>query len=224
MTDGRFVFGLGSGEALNEHVTGARWPDIAVRLDMLEEAVEVIRKLFTGEFVDHHGPHYTVENARLYTLPDEPPELYVAAAGPNAAETAGRLGDGLISVAPDAEVVERFEQTGGAGKPKIAQLTVCWAATEEEAKRTAKEVWPNVAIKGELSQELPLPRHFEQAAEMVTEDEIADSIPVGPDVERYLESVREYRDAGFDRLYFHQIGRDQEGFFRFWESELRPRL
>ena len=223
MMPGRFFLGVGSGENLNEHILGDRWPEAEVRLEMLEEAIEVIRLLWEGGSKSHRGRHYTVENARIYTLPDPQPPIYVAAAGTKAAELAGRVGDGLVSVAPNREVVDEWKQAGGRG-PAYAHLTVCWADDVETAKKTMHERWPNAGIKGELSQELPLPAHFEQAAEMVTPDDLAASLPHGPDPQKYLQSIREYVDAGFTHLYFHQIGDDQEGFFRFWEQELRPKL
>jgi len=221
---GRFFLGLGTGENLNEHITGARWPETPIRIAMLEEAIEIIRELWKGEDVSHHGRFYTVEGARVYTLPDEPVPIYMAAAGTSSAERAGRLSDGLISTAPNREVVEAFERAGGAGKPKIAQLHVCWARTEEEARRTAHEIWPNTSIPGELGQELPLPRHFEQAAKQVTEDDVESTTPCGPDPEKHLDAIREYADAGFDKVYVHQIGPDQEGFFRFYEREILPKI
>ena len=221
MMPGRFFLGLGSGENLNEHVVGARWPAGDERLEMLEEAIEVIRLLWQGGQQTHRGKHYTVEDARIYTLPDEPPPILVAAAKPGAAELAAR-NDGFIGVAPQAELIERFEQAGGAGKPKYGQVHVCWAESEEEAKRTAFEVWPNAAIKGELTQELPNPEHFEQAAQMVTPDDVAEAVPCGPNPEPIVEMIRQYAEAGYDHVYVHQIGRDQEGFLRFAERELLP--
>src|SRR3954464_1225453 len=136
MMPGRFFLGVGSGEALNEHILGDRWPETNVRLEMLEEAVEVIRLLWQGGQQSHHGKHYTVENARIYTLPDPPPPIYVAAAGTKAAELAGRIGDGFISVAPQAETIEAYEKAARSGgdKPKYGQVTVCWAEDEETAK------------------------------------------------------------------------------------------
>jgi G6PDH family F420-dependent oxidoreductase len=190
---------------------------------MLEEAIEVIRLLWQGGYQSHHGRHYTVEEARIYTLPEELPPIYVAASKPNAAELAGRAGDGLVSVAPDAELVERFESAGGGGKPKFGQVTVCWTESEDEAKRTAFESWPNAGITGALSQELALPRHFEDAAEMVTQDDVAEKIVCGPDPDRYFDQIQQYVDAGFDHVYLHQVGLDQEGFFRFAEQEILPR-
>jgi coenzyme F420-dependent glucose-6-phosphate dehydrogenase len=224
MMPGRFFLGVGTGENLNEHVLGLRWPAPDERLDMLEEAVEVLRLLWRGGFRTHRGRHYTVEKARIYTLPEEPVPIMVAASKPLAAQLAGRIGDGFVGVAPDAELVGRFDGTGGAGKPRYGQVTVCWAESEADARRTAYEWWPNAAIEGDLSQELPLPEHFEQAAGMVSEDDVAEAIVCGPDAERHLARIREFADAGFDHVYVHQVGPDQEGFFRFYEREILPRL
>jgi G6PDH family F420-dependent oxidoreductase len=224
MMPGRFFLGLGTGENLNEHIFGDRWPTAAERQRMLEEAVACIRELWKGEETSFRGDHYTVENARIYTIPDEPPPIYLAAAAEKAAELAGRIGDGLISVAPNEDVIRAFEGAGGRGKPKYGQVHVCWAETEKEARRTALKQWPNTGIKGESGQELPLPRHFEQLAEMVTEDDIVKTIPCGPDPEWHLRAIREYAEAGFDHVYVHQIGDEQEGFFRFYEREVLPKL
>ncbi len=223
MMPGRFSLGLGTGENLNEHVVGARWPSGDERLEMLEEAIEVIRLLWRGGEQTHRGKHYTVEDARVYTLPDEPPPILVAAAKPKAAELAAR-NDGLIGVAPERELLERFEHAGGAGKARYGQIHVCWAESEAEAKRTAFEAWPNAAITGELSQELPSPRHFQQAAQMVSADDVAEKVVCGPDAERYVEMIRTYEEAGYDHVYLHQIGPDQVGFLRFAERELLPRF
>ena len=223
MLPGRFFLGVGTGENLNEHILGDRWPEAAVRLGMLEEAIEVIRLLWQGGYQSHHGRYYTVEEARIYTLPDELPPIYVAASKPNAAEMAGRMGDGLISTSPDAELVETFESAGGEGKPKLGQVTVCFAESEEAARKTAYEWWPNAALTGDLSQELALPRHFEGAAEMVSEDDVAEKIVCGANAEKYFEQIDAYADAGFNHVYLHQVGPDQERFFRFAQAELLPR-
>jgi coenzyme F420-dependent glucose-6-phosphate dehydrogenase len=223
MLPGRFFLGVGTGENLNEHILGDHWPAPDERLEMLEEAIEVIRLLWQGDYQTHRGKHYTVEEARLYTLPDEPPPIAVAASKPLAAELAGRGGDALISVAPDAEIVAGYREAGGEG-PRYGQVTVCWAENEEEAKQTAFEVWPNAGIKGDLSQELALPRHFEQAAQMVSPDDVAEMVVCGPDPDPYVEQISAYLDAGFDHVYLHQVGRDQTGFFRFWQDELRSKL
>jgi G6PDH family F420-dependent oxidoreductase len=221
---GRFFLGVGTGENLNEHVLGHRWPPADLRLEMLEEAVKLMRILWRGEEVTHRGRHYTVENARIYTLPQEPIEVMVAAGAPHAAVLAGRIGDGLVSTAPDGEIVERFDHAGGTGKPKFGQLTVCWASSEESARATAYEWWPNAALRGTLSQELPAPSDFAAASKMVTADDVADIVVCGPDPDRHAEAIGKYTAAGFDHVYVHQIGPDQDGFLRFYEQEILPRI
>ena len=138
MMPGRFFLGLGTGENLNEHVTGERWPSASERRELLREAVEVIRELWSGGLVEHRGPRFEVVDAQLFTLPDRPPPIYLAAGGTKAAELAAEVGDGLIGTAPDPEPIRAFEECGGGGKPKIGQLTVCWAESEEEARKTAR--------------------------------------------------------------------------------------
>jgi G6PDH family F420-dependent oxidoreductase len=217
---GRFFLGVGTGENLNEHVLGLRWPPPEERLEMLDEAIDVMRELWKGELVTHRGAHYTVSQARLYSVPAEPPPVAVAAAKPEAAELAGRIGDAFVATAPDAELIERFEQAGGNGKPRYGQVTVCWAETEREAIETAHRWWPNAALEGELGQELPLPRHFEQAAATLSPEQVAESVVCGPDADRHREAIKEFEDAGFDHVYVHQVGPDQEGFMRFYEREI----
>jgi G6PDH family F420-dependent oxidoreductase len=220
---GRFLLGVGTGENLNEHVLGDRWPRVDVRLDMLEEAVEVMRKLWEGKLTSHDGRHYQVENARVYSRPEQPPPVLVSALGPKAVSLAARIGDGYISTQPDREALESYVSQGGKG-PKQGGLKVCWAKDEATARRTAFELWPNTLVPGQLSQELALPSHFEQASQLVTEDKLAEVIACGPDPERHLESIRQYVDAGFDEVYVSQIGKDQAGFFEFYRRELAPRL
>ena len=223
MLPGRFFLGVGTGENLNEHVLGQRWPATEIRREMLEEAIDVMRELWRGELTSHRGRHYTVENARIYTLPDEPIEVMVAAGGPAAAELAGTLGDGLVVTAPDQELLDAFDDAGGNGKPRYGQVTVCWAEDERQARRTALEWWPNAALKGPLGQELPLPSHFEEAAAMVSEDDIAESVVCGPDPEAHAAAIDAFVEAGCTHVYVHQVGPDQEGFFRFYEAEILPR-
>ena len=223
MMPGRFFLGLGTGENLNEHILGDKWPAPDERIEMLEEAVEVIRLLWQGGYRTHRGKHYTVEQARIYTLPERLPEIAIAAAQPIAAELAGRIGDALVNVEADPEIVQKFEQNGGSGKPKYGHLTVCWAESEEEAKRTAHENWPNAGLEGPLSQELALPAHFEAASEIVEPDDLAETMPLGPDPERYLEQIREFEQAGYDHVYIHQVGPDQQGFLEFARRELMPK-
>jgi len=222
LAPGRFLLGVGSGENLNEHIFGDAWPPAHVRQDMLEEAIDVIRRLWTGEWVDFEGEHYVVQRARLYSLPDAPPPILVAASGERAAELAGRVGDGLIGLTADEGLVDTFERAGGTGKPRYAEITVCWAADEESAKRTLRDVWPIAGIPGELSTELPLPRHFEQAASLVSADALAETAPCGPDAERHRQAVGAYLDSGYDHVCVHQVGPDQEGFLTFYEQEVLP--
>lgn len=222
MAPGRFFLGVGSGEALNEHILGDRWPETDVRLDMLREAVEVIRGLWTGDQFSHHGEHYTVENARLYTLPDESPEIIVSGFGPKAVKLAAEIGDGYFGTSPEAELLETFDREGGKG-PKLGLMKVCWGPDEQEARELAHEIWPTIGVGGELSQELPVPAHFEQAASKVSVDDVGDAISCGPDPGQHIESVRKYAEAGYDEVFVQQIGPDQEGFLKFWSDEVAPR-
>lgn len=224
MMPNRFFLGVGSGENLNEHIVGHRWPPTPIRQEMLEEAIEVVRLLWEGGLKSHRGRHYTVENARIYTLPSAPPPIMVAASGPQAAELAGRAGDGLVTTSPDRQVIEAFDAAGGRGKPRYGELTVCWARDEAHARRTAREIWPTAALASTISWELPLPSHFEAAANVVTEDQVANQIVCGPDARRHLDRIRSYVDAGIDHVCIHQVGHDQEGFMRFYQREILPEV
>jgi G6PDH family F420-dependent oxidoreductase len=229
LSDGGFTLGVGSGEALNEHVVGARWPDVGVRLEMLEEAVEIMRALWQGEFVDHHGTHYTVENARLYTLPATPPPIYVSGFGPRAAKLAGRIGDGYITTSPDTDLIDLFREGGGDGKPVQAGYKVCWGTDDEACIDTAHRLWANSGLPGELAQVLPSPRHFEQASQLVTRESTASSIAYGNDVERHVDAFRPFADAGVDAVHISQMGGSDdatgaEGFFEFYRDDILPRL
>jgi G6PDH family F420-dependent oxidoreductase len=224
MMEGRFFFGVGTGENLNEHVLGDRWVPYDIRVEMFEEAIALIRELWQGEVINHWGDYYTVEDARLYTLPKTLPPVMIAASGTGSAEMAGRIGDGLISTAPDAEVVEAFRSTGGGDKPRYGQLTVCWAESREEAVETAYKIWPNAGLKGDLNTELRTVKHFEQVTAMISKEDVARQVVCGPDPAPYLEKLQEYSAAGFDHLYLHQVGPDQAGFMRFFEREVRDHV
>ncbi|MEV0601928.1 TIGR03557 family F420-dependent LLM class oxidoreductase [Streptomyces sp. NPDC050315] len=224
LLNGRFRLGVGSGEALNEQVVGGEWPQTSVRLEMLEEAIQVMRSLFEGKEVSHHGKHYTVQNARLYTVPEEPVRIDVSGFGPTATELAARIGDGFITVAPDADAIERFRRGGGGGKPVHGGLKVCYGTDREEAVRTAHRLWANEQLPGELGQVLPTPRHFEQVSTLVTRDQVASAVTCGDDVEAHVAAVQEYATAGFDTVYVNQIGQDQRGFFDFYRTKVLPQL
>jgi len=223
MMPGRFFLGVGTGEYLNEHITGEHWPPISLRREMLVEAVDIMRELWDGGYTTHYGDFYTVENARIYTLPEELPPVYVAASGTESAQLAGAIGDGLISTSPDAETVQTFDQAGGEGKPKYGQMTVCWGKDEEQAKKTATEIWGYTALPGQLSQELALPAYFEQATQIITPEQATKHIVCGPDTQKYIDQIQTYADAGFTHVYIHQIGPDQEGFLTFAQRELLPK-
>jgi G6PDH family F420-dependent oxidoreductase len=220
LLDGRFTLGVGSGEALNEHILGDAWPDADTRLAMLEEAVEVIRELWEGSQVSFDGEFFTVVNARLYTLPDRPPPVFVSGFGPKAARLAGRIGDGFITTSPNRELVAAFREGGGADKPITGSLKTCWDEDRGKAAHIAHRRWPTEALPGELNQMLVTPAHFEQAAELVTEEMVAGGLPHGPDPGPYLEAIHAYAEAGFDELYLSQIGPRQAEFFDFAASRL----
>ena len=223
MFEGRFFLGLGSGENLNEHVVGASWPSPVERLERLEEAIDIMRELWTGEYVDHYGAYYTVESARIYTLPDEPPPIIIAATGPMSTRIAAEAGDGVMTSSSDKHVIDKFnEMTNGSGRPTYGRLAVCWAPSEEEGIRLATKVWPNGGIPGALNSELKTPAHYGAAAQLVTEQEIAKSFVAGPDPEAYLSAIEDYRQMGYNHVILHNVGPDQERFFQFFERELRP--
>jgi G6PDH family F420-dependent oxidoreductase len=223
MMPGRFGLGVGTGEALNEHILGDRWPSADVRLEMLEEAVHVIRQLWQGGQQEHHGRNYTVENAELFSLPDEPPPIHVSGFGPKAIGVAARIGDGFMNVQPDPGPLRRYRDAGGTGTAH-GGCKVCWAESEEEALRTVHRLWPNEALPGELAQVIPTVQHFEQAAQLVTPEMLAGAVPCGPDPAKHVEHIRAYLDAGYDEIYVGQIGPDQEGFLRFYKREVLPQL
>lgn len=219
-TGGNFVLGVGTGEALNEHILGDAWPSASTRLAMLEEAVELIRALHRGQQVDYAGEYYTVSNARVYTLPQQPVPIYVSGFGRKSAELAGRTGDGFASVQPDPELIETFRAAGGGDRPTQGGLKVCYGRDEQQAVLTAHRLWANEQLPGELAQLLPTPRHFEQAAGLVSPDQVASVVPCGPRVERHVRAIAEFAVAGFDEIYIQQIGPDQDAFFEFWADTL----
>lgn len=223
-TGGRFVLGVGSGEALNEHILGDAWPPADERLEMLAEAVEVMRELWSGRNVTYRGRHYRVVNARLYTLPDQPPPVYVSAFGAKSAQLAGIIGDGLITMMPDPDIRSEFRAAGGDGKPVELGYKVCWGTDEAAARATAHRLWATEQLPGELGQVLPQPSHFAQASRLVTEDTVAESVVCGPDPDRHAEKLRAQLATGVDAVYVNQIGPDADGFFRCYAEEVLPKV
>jgi len=221
----RFFLGLGTGENLNEHILGLYWPPSDIRRKMLQEAVMILRLLWRGGSQSYRGEYFTVERAQVFSLPEKPPPIMIAAAGGRAAELAGEIGDGLISTLASDSLVRKFRISDGASeKPRYGQMTVCWAKTEAEAKKIAKEWWAVAAIPGELMSQLATPAEFEAVAELVDEEAVAAKMICGPDPERHLEEIESYRKAGFDHVYIHQVGPDQNGFFEFYQREILPKF
>src|SRR4051812_21075027 len=223
MCKGGFRLGVGSGEALNEHILGDRWPSTDERLDMLEEAIEVMRKLWQGEIVSHDGNHYVVDNARIYSQPDQPPPVLVSGFGPKATSLAARIGDGYVNTAPQQDILQQYREEGGKG-PLVGATKVCWGEDETQARKLAFEMWPTSAVPGELMQELPMPAHYEQAIQLVTEEKATESTACGPDPEVHVKQLRQYIDAGYDEIFVSQIGKDQQGMLDFYRKEVLPRL
>ncbi len=222
LTGGRFRLGVGTGEALNEHIFGDAWPEADVRLEMLEEAVAIMRELWQGGVVSHRGKHYTVENARIYTLPEQPVEVLVSGFGPKAVDLAARIGDGYVSTMPDGELVSRYRSAGGGQKVAQAGFKAAFASSEEEGARIAYEKWPNAGVPGELSQVLPSPKHFEQASQLVTQDMVKDAFVCGNQAGPHLEMIGEYKKAGFDEVYVANTGPHWQGLMDLYAEQVLP--
>jgi len=224
MMPGRFFLGLGSGEYLNEHILGYTWPRVETRREMLTEAIYILRELWKGDEFSYEGSYFIVRDARIYTLPETLPAIYMAASGTESAELAAGISDGLISTTPGEEVVKAFKQKGGEAKPCFGSIKVCWANSEEEAKKTLQKWWPISGISGLLHVDLPTPQHFEDAVEAMGEPVIPDDSILGPDSAPYIRAIQSLQENGYDHVYIHQIGPDQKGFFNFFKKELFPAL
>jgi G6PDH family F420-dependent oxidoreductase len=222
LTDGRFTLGVGTGEALNEHVVGGEWPPAEQRLEMLEEAVHLIRELLGGHQISHRGRYYTVDTARIYSTPPTPPPVFMSGFGEKAVKLAGRLADGYICVQPNADFVRLFRESGGGDRTVQGGLKVCWGPDEAQARKTMHRLWATDEIPGEAAQLVPLPRHFAQLAGLVGEDKI--TAPCGPDPDAHIRGIRAYTDAGFDEVFIGQVGAEQDGFFEFYAAQVLPRL
>jgi G6PDH family F420-dependent oxidoreductase len=220
---GRFALGVGTGEALNEHILGDHWPIPEVRLSMLEEAVALIRELWRGEMIDHDGEHYVVENARIYTRPSYQPDILVSGFGPKAIEVAARIGDGYVNTAPSSDDLATYRRNGGKGITQ-AGVKVCWHEDKQQAVKIAHKTWRNSFVPGQLAQELTTPTFFEQASQLVSEKMVAEKVTCGNNVDEHVKAVQEYVDAGYDEVYVSQMGPDQEGMIRFYEREVLPQL
>jgi len=223
LLEDRFTWGVGSGEALNEHITGQRWPPAPVRIEMLAEAIDVIRALWTGESITHRGAYFTVEDARIFDLPRRLPPIVVSAFGPEAAKVAAERGDGLWISGANADVIQAYRDHGGKGAI-WSQLSLCWDPDRDRAVERAHRLWPNTAVPGQLGQDLPTVLHFEQAVQNVRPEDLAAEVPCGPEPEPILEAIAEMTEVGVDHVYLHQIGDPMDGFLDFWEEELKTAL
>lgn len=221
MAPGGFVLGLGSGEALNEEVIGTARPPGNTRLAMLDEAIEVMRALWTAV---RSLPTVVSTTRCIYTRPENPPPVYVSGLASKAVELAGRIGDGYIAMMPSAELIERFQATGGQGKPKQGGMKVAFASSARAGAQNVARLWPSEGISGELGQVLRTREHIMQAASMVTVEQLQDAVVCGPDPAEHLAGLRAYLDAGFDDVFINQIGPDKAGFFSCYRSEVLPEL
>jgi G6PDH family F420-dependent oxidoreductase len=221
---GRFRLGLGTGENLNEHVAGLGFPSADVRQEMLGEAIEIMRKLWEGDTVTFHGDFYDLDRARVYDLPSEPIPIGVAAGGPEAAELAAEAGEFLISTSPDAKLVEAYRKAGGDGETIVGQMNVCWGADEQAARKLALKLngWTVAGVRTQT--ELVGPESFQEIADQATEDQVAETIPCGPDLDKIVASFKKYVDAGFTEVAITQVGPDQAGFCDIFKRELGPAL
>jgi G6PDH family F420-dependent oxidoreductase len=222
--ENRFRLGIGTGEALNEHILGGPWPPAAVRLEMLEEAVEVIRLLWSGKDITHHGKHYSVENARIYTLPEQPPQILMSAFGPLATDLAAKIADGFISTKPDKEMLERYRSGAKPQTTSQVGFKVAWAPTQDEGVGHAHRIWPNSGLPGELAQILPTPQHFEQASTLVTQDMTREAVTAGNDPEEHVQTFAPYTDAGFDEVYVANMGPHYAEMLKRYGEEVLPAL
>lgn len=222
MMTGRFMLGIGTGENLNEHILGDKWPPIEIRQQMVEEAIYIIKTLWEGNNTTIYGEFFTVEDARVYSLPDTPPPILMAAAGENSALMAGKIAEGLVSTSTNKKVINAFEKNAGKKAPKYGQIAVCYDTTKEKAEDIAFEYWPNAAVRGQLGQELRIPAYFEQAVKMVTKEDVSKAILCSPDKNKYIDRIQEFFDAGFTDVYLHQIGPKQEEFIEFMKNEVLP--
>src|SRR5215203_786248 len=217
LSGGRFTLGIGAGENLNEHVVGAGWPPADVRHEMLVEALQVIRELFDGEgHTNFRGDHFDVESAKLWDLPDKRVPIGVAVSGKQSCEIAGELADAMIAVEPQAELGEWFDAAGGAGKPRIGQMPICFDTDRAAAVTRAHALFRWFGLGWKVNAELPGPSAFDAASQFVREEDVAEGIPCGDDVDAVITAAKEYADAGFTHLAIVQIGGDQQEPFLEW--------
>ncbi|MGN8246779.1 TIGR03557 family F420-dependent LLM class oxidoreductase [Cellulomonas soli] len=237
MYPGRHWLGLGSGEALNEHIVAGYWPEAPERINRMFEAIEIIKKLFVasiaGKDVKHAGPFYKLESTRLWTMPEVAPEILVATAGPVTAKRAGRHADGLITVGAPLEKISglfgKFEEgVRESGRdpqtmPKVLQVHLSWAPTDEEAMVNAMTEWPNGGMKFPKG-DIRSPFDFEQMAKLVRPEDFEGRMVISADPDVHRASIQKYVDLGFDRIYLHNVGRNQREWIETFGRDVLPKL
>jgi G6PDH family F420-dependent oxidoreductase len=225
LSAGRFTLGLGAGERLNEHVVGGGWPSAQVRHQRLAEAAEIIRSLFSGEYISYQGQHFRVDRAKLYDLPDSPPHIGIAVSGPASVSVAAKHGDCMIATEPKPELVNGFDVAGGAGKPRYGQLAICYDSDMAAARHRARELWRWAAAGWHVMSELPEPRAFDAASAHVGEDDLASVVACGPDPAAHVAAASKFISAGFTHLALVQVGAETQDKFMAWAAEeLLPAL
>jgi G6PDH family F420-dependent oxidoreductase len=225
LSDGRFTLGLGAGENLNEHIIGGHWPIAGIRHEMLDEAVQIIRALWTGESVTFRGKYFDVESAKVWDLPDTAPPIGIAASGPESCRLAGRHADALIAVEPRAELGRMFDDAGGSGKPRVGQIALSYDPDEQIAVKRALDQFRWFTGNWTVNAELPLPASFDGASKTVRAEDVAEKMPCGPDVARHVAGIRQFEQAGFTDIALIQVGAEtQERFISWAATELLPAL
>jgi G6PDH family F420-dependent oxidoreductase len=224
LSEGRFTLGLGAGENLNEHVVGG-WPHVTARHRMFEEALQIIQPLLVGQTVHHNGEYFEVPEARLWDRPAEGVPIGVAVSGPESCGLAAAYADAMIATEPRADLIQEFEARGGVCRPRYGQVALCYGPDEGRSRRLAHKQFAWFGLGWPVMSELPDPAAIELAASPVTEEQVARSIPCGPDLDQHVAAVRKYVEAGFTHIALMQVGGDQQSaFLDFAEKELLPAL
>jgi len=224
LSGGRFTLAVGAGERLNEHVTGARWPSVPERHAMLGEAIDIFRLLWTGEVHTHKGEHFEINHARLYDPPEKPIPVIVGVSGEGGIELAAEKGDGIMATEPKKALTQGYTQRSNKPGPCYSEVALAYGPSEKAALKLAKERFSFSALTWDVNSELPNVDGFEAAAKFIREEDLAETIAAGSDPERHVAAIRKHLEAGFDHICLVGIGPDQEGFCRFFEHELKPRL
>jgi len=224
LSENRFTLAVGAGERLNEHVTGARWPSVPERHDMLGEAIDIFRLLWQGGVHTHTGVHYVVDHARLYDLPDKPIPIMVGVSGPHSVSLAANKADGIMTTEPNAALVKDFKAKGKANAPCYSEAVLAYAQSEEEGLRVAHDRFRFSSLGWAVNSELPAVQGFEAATRHIRPDDLKDDIAYGPDPEAHLALVRKYVDAGYDHIVLTCPGTEQDAFIEFFRHALKPKL